>query len=138
LILGFGFWFFLWRFFLNIGTGKKLRRPAPANKSDTSSTPNNSGDPPNIIIGTALSQYIGFVDFLVHMAPGVIATFIVCVPLILLLYKKSLVGPIPDYHKVLEDAGEYRITNWSLFWKCAFVLGVVVIGFLLHPIHHLE
>jgi Na+/H+ antiporter NhaD/arsenite permease-like protein len=72
------------------------------------------------------------------MAPGVILTFIVCVPLILLLYKKALIGPIPDYPKVLAAAQEYRITNWSLFWKCAFVLAVVVIGFLLHPIHHLE
>jgi Na+/H+ antiporter NhaD/arsenite permease-like protein len=72
------------------------------------------------------------------MAPGVIVTFVVCVPLILLLNKKSLLGRIPDYDNVLAAAGDYRITDWGLFWKCTFVLGVVVIGFLLHPIHHLE
>jgi Na+/H+ antiporter NhaD/arsenite permease-like protein len=28
------------------------------------------GDPPNIIIGTALQRYLGFVDFIIHLAPG--------------------------------------------------------------------
>jgi len=72
------------------------------------------------------------------MAPGVILTFVVCVPLILFLGRASLVRRIPDHDKVLAAAADYRITDWSLFWKCAFVLGVVLLGFLLHPIHHLE
>lgn len=28
------------------------------------------GDPPALIIGTALSNYLGFMDFIVNMAPG--------------------------------------------------------------------
>lgn len=64
--------------------------------------------------------------------------FVACVPLILFLYRRSLVGPIPEFEKVLAAADEYKITNWSLFWKCIYVLGVVIVGFLLHPIHHLE
>lgn len=28
------------------------------------------GDPPNVIIGTALSRHLGFVDFIVNLAPG--------------------------------------------------------------------
>jgi hypothetical protein len=96
------------------------------------------GDPPNIIIGTALSRHIGFVDFLVHMAPGAILAFAACLPLILWMYRRALTGPIPEYDKVLASAADYKITNWSLFWKCAYVLGIVIVGFLLHPIHHLE
>jgi hypothetical protein len=111
---------------------RRKRRPLPLPPRNK-----HSGDPPNIIIGTALSRYLGFVDFLIHMAPGVIVAFIVCVPLILWM-DRSLIGRIPDFDKVLEAAADYRITDWSLFWKCVFVLGVVLLGFLLHPIHHLE
>lgn len=32
--------------------------------------PSVVGDPPNIIIGTALEKHIGFVDFIINLAPG--------------------------------------------------------------------
>jgi Na+/H+ antiporter NhaD/arsenite permease-like protein len=72
------------------------------------------------------------------MAPGAVLAFIACLPLILVLFRSSLLGRIPNYEKVLEMGKQYRITNWSLFWKCVYVLGIVLLGFLLHPLHHLD
>ncbi|WIA39472.1 hypothetical protein OEZ86_005570 [Tetradesmus obliquus] len=96
------------------------------------------GDPPNIIIGTALQRYLGFVDFILHLAPGVIAASVPAAALILWLYRKELLGPIPDYSKVLSTVGQYRVTDWDLMAKSGYVMVVVLLGFLLHPLHHLD
>jgi Na+/H+ antiporter NhaD/arsenite permease-like protein len=127
-------------FFFFCGGARRIAKltPAPSPSSPPKPPPKNSGDPPNIIIGTALSRYIGFVDFLIHMAPGAVLAFIACLPVILLLFRTALLGRIPNYEKVLDMANQYRITNWSLFWKCTYVLGMVLVGFLLHPLHHLD
>lgn len=55
--------------------------------------------------GTALSAYIGFVDFIINMAPGVIMASVVCMPLILFLYRHTLVPPIQRYTAMLEEVG---------------------------------
>lgn len=75
------------------------------------------GDPPNIIIGTSLQRYLGFVDFIVHLAPGVIAASIPAVGVILCMYRRELLGPVPQYNKVLGAVREYRITDWNLMAK---------------------
>lgn len=38
--------------------------------SNVGGTATMVGDPPNVIIGTALQKYVGFVDFIIHLAPG--------------------------------------------------------------------
>lgn len=38
--------------------------------SNVGGTATQVGDPPNIIIGNVLRQYIGFVDFIINLAPG--------------------------------------------------------------------
>lgn len=96
------------------------------------------GDPPALIIGTALSNYIGFIDFIINMAPGVIMAAVACVPLILWLFRKTLLGPIQKYDEILEEVQAFRITDWDLFAKCSYVTGAVLIGFLLHPVHHVD
>lgn len=75
------------------------------------------GDPPALIIGTALSQYLSFMDFIVNMAPGVIMAAAACVPLLLWMYRSALMGPIQDYDGVLAEVAGYRITDWPLFAK---------------------
>lgn len=96
------------------------------------------GDPPALIIGTALSNYLGFVDFIINMAPGVLMAAVACIPLILFLYRHTLVPPIQRYQAMLEEVKSFRITDWDLFAKSAYVTLVVLIGFLLHPIHHVD
>jgi Na+/H+ antiporter NhaD/arsenite permease-like protein len=96
------------------------------------------GDPPALIIGTALSNYIGFMDFIVNMAPGVIMASVVCIPLLLWQFRRTLQGKIGNYAEILEEVKTFRILDWPLFAKCSYVTGVVLIGFLLHPVHHVD
>eukprot|EP00887_Chlorella_sp_A99_P002871 scaffold6.g2871.t1 len=86
------------------------------------------GDPPALIIGNALSYELNFVDFIANMAPGVIMASAVCIPLMIWIYRRTLTGP----------AKKYRILDWNLMAKCSYVTGVVLVGFLLHPIHHVD
>ncbi|KAL4423292.1 hypothetical protein ABPG77_004561 [Micractinium sp. CCAP 211/92] len=96
------------------------------------------GDPPALIIGTALSRYLGFIDFIINMAPGVLLASVACVPLILFMYRRTLVPPIQRYAAMLEEVKSFRITDWNLFAKSAYVTLVVLVGFLLHPVHHVD
>jgi Na+/H+ antiporter NhaD/arsenite permease-like protein len=38
--------------------------------SNVGGTATMVGDPPNLIIGNGLSNVLGFMDFIVHLAPG--------------------------------------------------------------------
>jgi Na+/H+ antiporter NhaD/arsenite permease-like protein len=76
------------------------------------------GDPPALIIGTALSNYIGFMDFIVNMAPGVIMASVVCIPLLLWQFRRTLQGKIGNYAEILEEVKTFRILDWPLFAKC--------------------
>lgn len=53
--------------------------------------------------GTALSRYLGFIDFIINMAPGVLLASVACVPLILFMYRRTLVPPIQRYAAMLEE-----------------------------------
>jgi hypothetical protein len=85
--------------------------------SNVGGTATMVGDPPNIIIGTALQRYLGFVDFIIHLAPGVICASIPAVAMIMWLYRADLMGDLPDYARVLKAVQEYRITDWDLMAK---------------------
>ncbi|KAK3239165.1 hypothetical protein CYMTET_50889 [Cymbomonas tetramitiformis] len=98
------------------------------------------GDPPNIIVGNGLeSEGIGFLDFMINLAPGVIIISFVCIGLIPYLFPRhKVMGAIEGYDSVLELKKDYRITNWPLLIRTGVVLGVVILGFLLHPLHHVN
>ncbi|GBF88485.1 hypothetical protein Rsub_01198 [Raphidocelis subcapitata] len=96
------------------------------------------GDPPNIIIGTALSKHLGFVDFIVNLAPGVIIASLPALALLLLFYRSTLLGAFPNYEACVKATSDYRILDWDLMAKAGYITVVVVIGFLLHPVHHLD
>ena len=68
--------------------------------------------------GTALSATVGFVDFIINMAPGVLMASVVCIPLILFIYRGTLLGAIADFPRVLEEVKGFRITDWDLMAKC--------------------
>lgn len=96
------------------------------------------GDPPNIIIGNALEDYIDFIDFLVYLAPGVIIMSPFVLYFLRALFRGSLSGPLDKYQKVLNLKTEYKITDPHLLMQTGIVLGVVILAFLLHPVHHVN
>jgi hypothetical protein len=64
------------------------------------------------------------------MHAGVIAASIPAAALILWLYGDQLLGPIPDYSKVLSTVSEYKVTDWDLMAKSGAPLLLLLL--LLH------
>lgn len=89
------------------------------------------GDPPNLMIGSAGN--ISFNSFLQHMGIPVLMVWFVTVGLILLLFRKQLVGggrdttSLVDTHAIKDPRGLKQIL---------FSLGVVMALFFIH--HHLD
>ena len=101
------------------------------------------GDPPNVIVGSRLSDDLTFTDFLISLGPGVIIMSIPCMYIIVQHYKEDLQGELMDVKKVLEGKGKKKkektkIKDPVLFRNCMIVLGMVLLGFLLHPVHHVN
>ncbi|KAA8490722.1 putative transporter [Porphyridium purpureum] len=126
---------------INICTAMKID-PVPfliseAIFSNIGGTATMIGDPPNIIIGTALSEYVGFVDFLVNLAPIVIVIFLVCIFFVRWWYRKEFAADA-DFLDVEEMKKEYRIRKKVLLAKCGIVFTSVIILFFTEPVHHVH
>lgn len=94
------------------------------------------GDPPNIIIASRAN--LSFNDFLIHMAPLVIVAMIVITPMLVWMFRKELVNTPEDRARIHELDEKVYLTNPVLMKKSLAVLGLVVIGFLLHTAIHAE
>ncbi|MFC5744505.1 SLC13 family permease [Actinomadura rugatobispora] len=94
------------------------------------------GDPPNIIIGSRAG--LSFNDFLVHMAPIVVVTFIVFVLLTRVLFRKALRHAPEHMDEVMALQERRAITDPRLLARCLAVLALVVAGFALHSVIHVE
>ena len=98
------------------------------------------GDPPNIIVGNALSDSIMFMDFIYVLMPIICIMSIPCMLLLRFIYSDKLAGKIDKetYSNALRLKKRYTITNKHLLVQCLIVLFTVIFGFLLHPVHHVE
>ncbi len=94
------------------------------------------GDPPNIMIGSAAN--LSFNAFLTNIAPIIPLIFLLTVLPIAFLWRKRLVTTEEHRQRVLEFREREAITNPRLLKRCLFVLGLVLVGFLVHGALHLE
>ncbi|MEU4578820.1 SLC13 family permease [Nonomuraea sp. ATR24] len=94
------------------------------------------GDPPNIIIGSRAG--LTFNDFLAHMAPVVVIVFLVFLLLTRVLFRKSFVYNPDRVAEVMALQERRAITDPRLLVRCLVVLGLVVVGFGLHAVVHVE
>lgn len=94
------------------------------------------GDPPNIII--ASKSDIGFNDFLVHLAPLVVVLMFVFILLCRLLFKKGLTTDPERVEEVMQLSEREAISDSKLLKRSMFVLALVMAGFVLHPVFHVE
>lgn len=94
------------------------------------------GDPPNIMIGSATG--LGFMDFLINLSLPVLLILSITVAVLLLFYRKNLQTSNEYIESILQlDAKDY-IKEWAILKKSLFVLGLTILGFLLHQALHLE
>ena len=94
------------------------------------------GDPPNIMIGSAVG--LGFMDFIYNLTLPAIIIYCIVMPLLILIYKKELVTKPELQDKIMRMDEKSQITDANLLKKCLFVLAVTITLFVLHNQLHLE
>ena len=94
------------------------------------------GDPPNIMIGSAVG--LSFVDFILNLAPIVVVIFGVTVFILEALYGKELHTTPELQEQVMKLKPERQISDAVLLTKCLFVLGLTMCLFVMHGALGLE
>lgn len=94
------------------------------------------GDPPNIMIGSAVG--LGFVDFILNLTLPILVVLGITVAMLVLIYRKDLQAE-PDRIESIMNLNEVDfIVEWVLLKKSLAVLGLTILGFLLHQALHME
>jgi len=94
------------------------------------------GDPPNIMIGSA--THLGFMDFVANLAFPVAVILLLTVAILAILYRRDLFASATNVQRVLELEEKEFIKDWRLLKRSLAVLGLTVLGFLLHQALNLE
>ena len=110
------------------------------------------GDPPNIMIGSAMSPSaiegnsdpgiaalasdgVTFNDFIIEMAPGILLTIVPSFMLVRWLYKDEFSGRRD--RDITELERQYAIKDMKGLKVSGTILCLVIIGFFLHPVVHI-
>ena len=94
------------------------------------------GDPPNIMI--AGQTGLSFMDFIINLAPIILIIIIVTLYIFYLIYRRKLVTKEELKTKLMVQNEWDQIKDFALLKKSLIVLGLVISGFSLHSILHLE
>ncbi|WP_144936010.1 ArsB/NhaD family transporter [Paenibacillus sp. 32O-W] len=94
------------------------------------------GDPPNLMIGSA--THLNFIDFLIHLAPVILIILGVTLLFFKLLYGKQLKVQAKERKELMKLSARSYITDKPLLIKSLIVVGLTIIGFLIHHLLHLE
>lgn len=94
------------------------------------------GDPPNIIIGSAAG--FSFMDFLNELTGVVLVILLIIVGLMTFIFRKQLKATPEKMEAVANLDNSKTITDYPLMIRSAIILGLVILGFVLHDITHVE
>lgn len=94
------------------------------------------GDPPNIMIGSAVG--LSFGDFVLNMTGISILIFIITVLLLVMIYRNDLHTQPELQDKVMRLNEKEQITDSLLLKKCLFVLAITISLFACHGMLGLE
>ena len=94
------------------------------------------GDPPNIMIGSAVN--LSFNDFLVNLAPITLLIFPVTLFVIYLIWGRHMHAADEDRARIMQFKEKQAITDVPLLKKSLAVISLVVLGFLFAHQLHLE
>jgi Na+/H+ antiporter NhaD/arsenite permease-like protein len=94
------------------------------------------GDPPNIMIGTHVSE-LSFLDFVLNLGPVAALTLLVTAVLLFAIYRRSLRAAPDAAERVtqLDPRAELRHERLA---PTLLVLGATIVGFFLHAPLHVE
>ena len=91
------------------------------------------GDPPNIMIGSAVN--LSFNDFLFNLAPITLVIFPITLFIIYLIWGRHMHATDEARERIMQFNERQAITDVPLLKKSLFVISLVIIGFLFaHPL----
>lgn len=94
------------------------------------------GDPPNIIVASRAN--LSFNDFLVNLGPIVLVMLVVFVALSRVLFRRDFDADPQRVAEVMELDERQAIRDPRLLVRSLTVLGLVLAGFVLHSVIHIE
>jgi len=94
------------------------------------------GDPPNIMIGSAVG--LQFMDFITNLAAICVLIFIITICILIVLYGNKLHTTDELRAKVMQLDEKSQIVEPRLLKKCLFALAVTISLFVLHGQLHLD
>jgi Na+/H+ antiporter NhaD/arsenite permease-like protein len=95
------------------------------------------GDPPNIMIGSAVRE-LTFMAFINNLAPIVMIIMAAHIPLFVLMFRSKLKTAEENKRGIMEMAESGLITDKPLLIRCLVILGITIAGFFLHQTLHVE
>jgi Na+/H+ antiporter NhaD/arsenite permease-like protein len=107
------------------------------------------GDPPNIIIGSMMSESaiekagysnlasdgVAFNDFIIELAPGILLTIVPTFMMLKWMYAEEFSGE--RIRDVEELEAKYGVKDAKMLKASGTILGLVILGFFLNPILHI-
>ena len=95
------------------------------------------GDPPNIMIGSAVRE-LTFMSFIVHLSPIAAIITAVTIPLFVFMFRKQIRTTDEQKRSVMQIDEKALITDRKLLHQCLIVLALTLLGFFAHQLIHLE
>jgi len=92
------------------------------------------GDPPNIMIGS--QTYLGFMDFILNLAPVILIVHIVTMAVFYFIYRNKMSVSKEMKADLLTIDPHLAIKDSALLKKCLAVLSLILIGFFTHQVLH--
>ncbi len=92
------------------------------------------GDPPNIMIGSAV--HLTFNDFVIHLTPIVPVIMVVTLGIVYLIWGRQMHATTEARTRIMDFNERHSISDVRLLKQSMFVLTLVIGGFVLaHPLH---
>lgn len=93
------------------------------------------GDPPNIIIGTRAG--LSFMDFVNELTPIVTTIFLVCIGILIWLFRKGLKATPETMQRIATIDNSKTITDKGLMIRSVATILLVILGFVTHDVTHI-
>lgn len=94
------------------------------------------GDPPNIIIGSAGG--LSFIDFIKELTPVILVIMCVVLTVLAFIFRKKLHASQDKMDEVAKIDNSHTITDKALMIRSTLILSLVILGFMLHDVTHIE
>lgn len=94
------------------------------------------GDPPNIIIGSAGG--LSFIDFIKELTPVILVIMCVVLAVLAFIFRKKLHALQDKMDEVAKIDNSHTITDKALMIRSTLILALVILGFMLHDVTHIE